>query len=74
MAKPVIYPDKTDTEIAHMVRMLMRTDLNHEAVVTAARDRILKLVEENTRLRNLLNGSANDELDALMGNEPQAGC
>lgn len=76
MTKPVIFPDKTDEEIAHMVRMLMRDDLRHEAVVTAARDRILKLVEENTRLRNLLenNKAADDELTELMGSEPQAGC
>jgi hypothetical protein len=69
MAKTVIFPDKTDVEIAHMVRMLMRDDIRHEAVITAARDRILKLVDENERLRNLLasKGVSDDELADCVG-------
>ena len=38
--------DKSDIEVAHLVRMLMRRDLMHEAVCTAARDRIMYLVNK----------------------------
>lgn len=44
------YPWVTDEEMAGMVRMLMRDDLHHEAVVCAARDRILHLSQTRQRL------------------------
>lgn len=37
-------------DMANKVRMLMRTDWQHEAVVTACRDRIAWLAAENERL------------------------
>lgn len=43
----------SDLEMALSVRMLMRTDLDHEAVCTGARDRIMYLSQENERLRAL---------------------
>ena len=63
MAKTVIFPDKTDVEIAHMVRMLMNNDIHHEAVITAACDRILRLVDENKRLRELIASGDEHEED-----------
>lgn len=48
------YPWLSDVEIAGEVRMLMRNDIAHEAIVCAARDRILHLSEENERLRKEL--------------------
>lgn len=48
------YPWLSDVEIAGEVRMLMRTDIAHEMVVCAARDRILHLSEEVERLRAAL--------------------
>jgi hypothetical protein len=44
----------SDVEIASKVRMLMRTDLNHEAVCVMARDRIMGLSKEVARLSNAL--------------------
>lgn len=44
------YPWLSDVEIAGEVRMLMRNDIVHEAIVCAARDRILHLSEELARL------------------------
>ncbi|MDO8415537.1 MAG: hypothetical protein Q7S87_04935 [Agitococcus sp.] len=40
----------TDLEMANKVRMLYRDTLDHEAVVTGARDRIMWLSQENARL------------------------
>lgn len=40
----------SDIQIASRVRMLMRDELDHEAVVTAARDRICALTVEKTTL------------------------
>lgn len=42
-----IFPDHSDAEIASRVRMLRRNDLMHEPVVTAARDRICRLLVQN---------------------------
>jgi len=42
--------DKSDIEVAHLVRMLYRDTLNHEAVCTAARDRIMYLSQQVERL------------------------
>lgn len=46
-----IFDDMTDERLATEVRMLMRNDLLHEAVVCAARDRILKISRELANLR-----------------------
>lgn len=48
---PMSRPDVDDVEVARLVRMLCRTDLNHEYVCTLARDRIMALVKENAQLR-----------------------
>jgi hypothetical protein len=42
---PIDYADMCDEDLAGKVRMLMRGDLEHEAVVCAARDRIMALVK-----------------------------
>jgi hypothetical protein len=43
-----------DVEVASNVRMLMRDQLDHEAVCVTARDRIMWLSQENERLRTEL--------------------
>lgn len=47
---PIDYPQLTDRQMASKVRMLMRTDLEHEAVICGARDRIMALVKEKDAL------------------------
>lgn len=54
---PAAYADKSHIELAGMVRMLMRDDLYHEGVCTAARDRIVWLADKL--------GAANDELERI---------
>lgn len=49
-----IAPDASNERIACAVRMLLRTDIDHEAVCKAARDRILKLTNENLRLKDIV--------------------
>ena len=49
--------DKSHREIAGMVRMLMRTDLQHEAVCLAARDRIAWLAARVEQLEAALTPS-----------------
>ena len=44
----------TDVQMAGRVRMLMRDQLDHESVCTDARDRIMCLTEEKSRLREAL--------------------
>ena len=51
---PIGYPDKSDTEMAGIVRMLARHDLRHEIVCTAARDRILCIAEERDHALSLV--------------------
>lgn len=48
--KPIGFPDWSDKRMAGEVRMLMRDQLNHEAIVTAARDRIMCLTKEKAAL------------------------
>lgn len=48
---PIGKPHLTDVEMAGEVRMLMRDQLNHEAICTAARDRIMCLVAEKEALK-----------------------
>lgn len=43
-------PHLTDEQMASRVRMLMRSDLDHESVCTSARDRIMCLVKEKSQL------------------------
>lgn len=52
------FSSASDQEIATMVRMLMRSDLMHEAVCVAARDRIAKLSREVAMLRMALQAAA----------------
>ena len=49
-ALPISAPHLSDEEVAREVRMLMRDQLNHESVVTIARDRIMCLTEEKESL------------------------
>lgn len=44
-------PELSDREVARRVRMLTRSDLDHEFVCCLARDRIMALVKENEELR-----------------------
>ena len=41
--KPILAAHLSDEEVADQVRMLLRHDINHEAIVTIARDRIYYL-------------------------------
>jgi hypothetical protein len=55
-------PELTDEQVAGMVRMLGRSDLDHEMVCVAARDRIMALSAELEKLKApmeiaFLNGS-----------------
>lgn len=47
-------PHFSDGYVASEVRMLMRDQLNHEAVVTTAANRICRLAIENARLQSQL--------------------
>ncbi len=47
---PISYPDLSDFHMAGKVRMLMRSDLDHEGVVCGARDRIMCLSKERANL------------------------
>lgn len=51
---PISKPELSDFEVANMVRMLMRSDLNHEMVCTLGRDRIMCLVKEKKQLEKEL--------------------
>ena len=50
------YGHLTHEQMAGMVRMLMRDTLNHEAIVVAARDRIIYLAREVEDLKEVLSG------------------
>lgn len=55
--------DKDDADIATLVRMLMRDDPMHEAVLTMARNRIARLSYENAVLRYKLERIAEQAID-----------
>jgi hypothetical protein len=55
------------TEIATKVRMLCRSDLDHEAVCVAARDAIVSLAADNERLTGERDAYAREALIALAG-------
>lgn len=69
---PISYPDLSDEMIAGTVRMLLRDQLNHEAVCCAARDRIMCLVAEKAAqaalIRQLVGAlrTTRDALDMMM--------
>jgi hypothetical protein len=46
--------DKSDEWVANAARMLMRNDLDHEAICCAARYRIMRLSLEVERLKSLV--------------------
>lgn len=50
--RPISASNMSDKEVAGAVRMLLRDQLNHEAVCVMARDRILCLAEEKQRLQD----------------------
>lgn len=54
----------TDEQIADRVRMLMRTDFDHEATCTLARDRIASLARERDQLREFVEQLARGEVTA----------
>jgi hypothetical protein len=51
---PMARPYLTDYEVAGRVRMLMRSDLDHEGVCTLARDRIMALSKRTVELQKAL--------------------
>lgn len=68
--KSMVYADESDIQVASRVRMLFRDQLDHEAVCTGARDRIMylsqqveRLTTEVTALKDKLDG-AETALDA----------
>ena len=48
----------TDVQVATLVRMLGRSDIDHELTCTVARDRILCLTQEKKRLQERLHETA----------------
>lgn len=50
--KNITYSKLSDSEMAGMVRMLMRSDLNHESVCVGARDRIMYLSQQLEKLKS----------------------
>lgn len=63
----------SDIEVAHKVRMLMRDQLNHEAVCTIGRDRIMYLSQRVKKLEDALR-AVTDELESwnLTEGDPEA--
>ena len=59
---PISYPDLSDFHMAGKVRMLMRSDLDHEGVVCGARDRIMCLSQEKALLEERVQ-QLEDDLD-----------
>ena len=58
------YSHRSDKEVATRVRMLLRDDLDHEAVCTMARDRIMALVKEKAALQARLDAEGWQTLDS----------
>jgi hypothetical protein len=58
------YAHLTDKEIATRVRMLLRGDLDHEALCTGARDRILNLSQKLQEANKLLERAISDSTHA----------
>lgn len=50
----MVFGHLSDLEVAGKVRMLMRNDLDHEAVCVGARDRIIYLSQEVERFKDAL--------------------
>jgi len=50
----------SDIDVAHKVRMLMRGQLDHEAVCTMGRDRIMYLSQRVSRLEEALRAVTNE--------------
>lgn len=50
--------DRSDIEVAGLVRMLMRHDIMHEAVCTAGRDRIMYLSQRVAELEQEMTDAA----------------
>ena len=57
--KTMIFADETDLDVAFRVRMLQRSQLNHEAVCTGARDRIMYLSQTLERTQKALDSYMN---------------
>lgn len=64
VARPMAYADKSDQEVAGMVRMLMRDDLEHESICVAARDRIGKLSHDVATLQGNIESLCRDVREA----------
>ncbi|EKD89692.1 MAG: hypothetical protein ACD_33C00005G0007 [uncultured bacterium] len=71
------YGNKSDHWVANEVRMLMRDQLNHESICTAARDRIMylsqevqRLTERETEAKNILENCPKDnDVDKWLAND-----
>jgi len=50
----IMRPDLSDEGVAVAVRMLGRSDLNHEMIVTMGRDRIMCLVKEKSEYKKAI--------------------
>jgi hypothetical protein len=67
----MVFADLSDLELAFKVRMLMRGDLDHEAVCVGARDRIMYLSQqlaealEMANVQSKLKESAEAELERV---------
>lgn len=60
----ISYPHLTDDQMAWKVRMLFRTDLDHEGVICGARDRIMALAKAFDRQQAAL-----DRISARLAGE-----
>ena len=49
--KTMVMANNSDREVANYVRMLMRTDIDHELICAAARDRIMYLSQRIERMK-----------------------
>ena len=59
--KPIAGSHLTDTQVASAVRMLLRDQLNHEAVCLVARDRIVSLATERDQLKARLEAAEREQ-------------
>jgi hypothetical protein len=62
-----------DVEVASRVRMLMRDQIDHEAICVTARDRIMWLSQEVERLSEALKAIRQYGSDTLSGRSPDDG-
>lgn len=71
IAREAAMPYLSDEEMAGLVRMLMRDDIGHEAVVCAARDRILHLSQAMVSARDAVLEEAATEVESAGGDSTE---